>query len=67
MKAHPGCFRQDETDPTLFHYNLEFTFRHVLWEGFAHLKTIQAHKQAMNLPLFNNLPEEGYLKFLKWE
>jgi hypothetical protein len=67
LKAHPGTYWRDETDPELFHYTLEFTFRHVLWEGFAHLRTIQAHKQAMGLPPANDLPEAGYLKILKWE
>jgi hypothetical protein len=67
LKAHPGTYWRDETDPELFHYTLEFTFRHVLWEGFAHLRTIQAHKQAMGLPPENDLPEAGYLKILKWE
>jgi hypothetical protein len=67
LKAHPGTYWRDENDLELFHFTLEFTFRHVLWEGFAHLKTIQAHKEAMGLPLVNDLPEEGYLKILKWE
>ncbi len=67
LKAHPGTYWRDETDPELFHYTLEFTFRHVLWEGFAHLRTVQAHKQAMGLPLVNDLPEAGYLKILRWE
>ena len=67
LKAHPGAYWRDEGDPELFHYTLEFTFRHVLWEGFAHLRTIQAHKQAMGLPAVNDLPEEGYLKYIMWE
>lgn len=67
LKAHPGTYWRDEADPELFHFTLEFTFRHVMWEGFAHLRTVQAHKQAMGLPLINNLPEEGYLKILRWE
>lgn len=67
LKAHPGTFWRDEADPELFHFTLEFTFRHVLWEGFAHLRTIQAHKEAMGLPIVNKLPEEGYLKILRWE
>ncbi|MBT3352536.1 MAG: hypothetical protein HOC91_14900 [Nitrospinaceae bacterium] len=67
LKAHPGTYWRDESNPELFHYSLEFTFRHVLWEGFAHLKTIQMHKQAMRLPLKIDLPKEGYLKFLTWE
>ena len=67
LKAHPDAYWRDETDPDLFHYTLEFTFRHVLWEGFAHLKTVQMHKLAMGLPLAEDLPEEGYLKLLTWE
>ncbi len=49
LKTHPTEYRRDETDPDLFHYNLEYVFRHTLWECYAHLKTIQAHKKAMGL------------------
>ena len=30
IKTHPTGFWRDETDPDLFHYDLEYTFRHVL-------------------------------------
>ncbi len=67
LKAHPGGFRQDEADPEIFHYDLEYTFRHTLWESYAHLRTIQAHKEAMGLPPANEIPVVGYLKVLRWE
>ncbi len=67
LKAHATGFRPDESDPDLYHYDLEYTFRHVLWEAYAHLKTIQAHKREMGLPPENDIPEAGYLKVLRWD
>ena len=67
LKSHSRGFWKDDTDPELFHYDLEYPFLHVLWEAYAHLKTIQAHKKAMGLPPVNDIPEVGYLKVLKWE
>ena len=68
MKAHPRGVRIDEKDPSLVHYDLECTFRHVLWEGHAHLRTIQAHKQDEGLKIAVPLdPGAGYLKWLRWE
>ena len=68
LKAHPDGFRRDEKEEGLFHYTLEWTFRHVLWEGFAHLKTIQAHKKAQGLEAKVPLDESaGYLAALNWE
>ncbi len=67
LKIHPAGYLKDENDPGLFHQDLEYTFRHVLWEAYAHLKTIQAHKKALGLPLKNEIPEVGYLKILTWE
>ncbi len=67
LKAHPGRYWRDEKDPDLFHYNLEYTFRHVSWEAYAHLKTIQKHKEAEGLPPAGVIPDEGYLRLLTWE
>jgi hypothetical protein len=67
IKTHPTGFWRDETDPDLFYYDLKYTFRHVLWEAYAHLKTIQAHKREMGLPPAIEIPGAGYLKVLKWE
>jgi len=68
LKVHPSGYWRDERDPDLFHYDLEFTFRHVMWEAHAHLRTIQAHKAAEDLDFHIPLDEEtGYLKALRWE
>ncbi len=67
LKVHPTGYWRDKNNPDLFHYDLEYTFRHVLWESYAHLKTIQEHKKALGLPIRNEIPEVGYLKILNWE
>lgn len=68
LKIHPDGFWRDEKKDNVFHYNLEWTFRHVLWEGFSHLKTIQAHKQAQGIEAKATLDEGvGYLAALTWE
>jgi len=68
LKVHPGGYWRDETDPDLFHFHLEQTFRHVLWEAYAHLRTIQAHKEAEGLDFRVPLDETvGYLSVLEWE
>lgn len=68
LKIHPGGLWRDEKKDNVFHYNLEWTFRHVLWEGFAHLKTIQAHKQAQGIESKVVLDDSaGYLAALNWE
>ncbi len=68
LKIHPDGFWRDEKKDNVFHYNLEWTFRHVLWEGYAHLKTIQAHKQAQGFEAKIMLDEGvGYLAALTWE
>ena len=68
LKAHPRGVWIDEKDSGLVHYDLECTFRHVLWEGHAHLRTIQAHKQEEGLPAAVPLdPRVGYLRVLRWE
>ena len=68
LKAHPRGVWFDERDPALVHYDLECTFRHVLWEGHAHLRTIQAHKQEEGLKIAVPLDmSAGYLRVLRWE
>ncbi len=68
LKTHPGGFWRDESQENLFHYTLEWTFRHALWEGFAHLKTIQAHKRIQGIKTKIALDERiGYLAALTWE
>lgn len=66
--AHPGGFWKDESDPDLFHQNLEAAFRHCLWEAYVHLKTIQMHKRAEGLKPVASYPEdEGYIPRLVWD
>jgi hypothetical protein len=67
LKIHPTGFWRDESDPDLFHFDLEYTFRHLLWESHAHLKNIQAHKLALGLPAQAKIPETGYVKILRWD
>lgn len=68
LKAHPRGVWIDPKDPALVHYDLECTFRHVLWEGHAHLRTIQAHKREEGLKIEVPLdPGVGYLRVLRWE
>ena len=68
LKAHPRGVWIDPKDPGLVHYDLECTFRHVLWEGYAHLRTIQAHKREEGLKIEVPLdPGVGYLKVMRWE
>ncbi len=68
LKAHPRGFWRDAERDDVFHYDLEWTFRHVAWEGLAHLRTIQAHKHAEGLAPANTLEEAtGYLAALTWE
>ncbi len=68
LKTHPDGFWRDESRDDLFHYNLEWTFRHVLWEAYAHLKTIQMHKRSQGIGVKVALDESvGYLAALTWE
>ncbi|MBI1725228.1 MAG: hypothetical protein HYR52_06295 [Candidatus Tectomicrobia bacterium] len=68
LKAHPRGVWIDAKDPALVRYDLECTFRHVLWEGYAHLRTIQAHKREEGLKIEVPLdPGVGYLRVLRWE
>ena len=67
LKAHRTGVWIDPEDTELFHFNLEYTFRHMLWEAYAHLKTIQMHKKEERLEPLARIPQEGYLLVLKWE
>ena len=67
LKAHRTGVWIDPEDAELFHFNLEYTFRHMLWEAYAHLKTIQMHKKEEGLEPLVEIPQEGYLLVLKWE
>ena len=67
LKAHRTGVWIDPDDAELFHFNLEYTFRHMLWEAYAHLKTIQMHKKEEGLEPLVNIPQEGYIRVLKWE
>lgn len=67
LPAHKTGFRQDENDPLLYYQTLECTFRHILWEAYAHLITIQEFKRAQGLPARADVPREGYAASLVWE
>ena len=67
LKAHRTGVWIDPEDTELFHFNLEYTFRHMLWEAYAHLKTIQMHKKEEGMEPLVSIPQEGYLLVLKWE
>ena len=67
LKAHRTGVWIDPEDTELFHFNLEYTFRHMLWEAYAHLKTIQMHKKEEDLEPLASIPQEGYICVLKWE
>ncbi|MFQ5894736.1 MAG: hypothetical protein ACE5JJ_02830, partial [Nitrospinota bacterium] len=67
LRAHPRGIWQDEKDPDLWHYDLEWTLRHMYWEALAHLYTIQKLKEAQGLPARGEVPREGYLVVQRWE
>lgn len=67
LQAHRTGVWIDPNDADLFHYNLEYTFRHLLWEAYAHLHTIQMHKKAENMRPAVQIPQDGYLAVLTWE
>ncbi len=67
LKAHRTGVWIDPADRDLFHFNLEYTFRHILWEAYAHLNTIQMHKKAEGLAVVVEVPQGGYLPILTWE
>ena len=66
VPAHRTGLRRDENDPHLFHQTLESAMRHIVWEAWVHLKTVQHHKAAEGLPAGPPVPETGYVSILKW-
>lgn len=67
LKAHRTGVWIDPEDTELFHFNLEYTFRHMRWEAYAHLNTIQMHKKEEGMEPLVQIPQEGYIRVLKWE
>ena len=67
LKAHRTGVWIDPEDTELFHFNLEYTFRHMLWEAYAHLKTIQMHKKEENMEPLVQVPQGGYISVLRWD
>ena len=67
LKAHRTGVWIDPNDTELFHFNLEYTFRHMLWEAYAHLKTIQMHKKEEHIEPLVNIPQDGYISVLRWD
>ena len=67
LKAHRNGVWIDPEDTELFHFNLEYTFRHMLWEAYAHLKTIQMHKKEEHIEPLVNIPQDGYISVLRWD
>ncbi len=67
LKAHRIGVWIDPEDTELFHFNLEYTFRHMLWEAYAHLKTIQMHKKEEHIEPLVNIPQDGYISVLRWD
>ncbi len=67
LPAHESGFRKDESDPYLYYQTLECSFRHILWESNVHLITIQEFKRHKGLPIYANVPRDGYAAMLSWE
>ncbi len=67
LPAHERGFRRDANDALLYYQTLECTFRHILWEAYVHLITIQEFKRASGLPARWKVPRDGYAARLTWE
>jgi hypothetical protein len=67
LPANPDGLRRDPRDPEVIHQTLACAFRHILWEAWAHLKTVQAHKREEGLPPRVRVPEVGYIPRLVWD
>ncbi len=67
LPAHQSGFRKDENDPYLYYQTLECSFRHILWESYVHLITIQEFKRIKGLPIHSTIPRDGYAAMLIWE
>jgi hypothetical protein len=60
-KCHPDGIERDTNDPTVWHTNAKYIFRHMIWETLTHLNTIQRLKKAQGLPARVAIPKVGYL------
>ena len=67
LPAHSEGIWRDSEDPDLLHQTLECSVRHVIWEAWVHLKTVQLHKIAEGLPIGPPPPDTGYVALLKWD
>ncbi len=67
LPAHETGFRKDENDPYLYYQTLECSFRHILWESYVHLITIQEFKRIKGLSIHSTVPRNGYAAMLTWE
>jgi hypothetical protein len=67
LPAHSEGIWRDAEDPNLLHQTLECSVRHVFWEAWVHLKTVQLHKSAEGLPTGPPVPETGYVALLRWD
>ena len=67
LPAHEKGFRKDENDPYLYYQTLECSFRHILWESYVHLITIQEFKRIKGLSIHSTVPRDGYAAMLIWE
>jgi hypothetical protein len=59
---HPGGIWRDPKGPNTWHFTLEGTLRHLLWEVLVHLRTIQRLKMAKGLRARVEIPRVGYLR-----
>ncbi len=67
LPAHERGFRKDGKDPFLYYQTLECTFRHILWEAYVHLITVQEFKRIKGLSIRSTVPRDGYAAMLRWE
>ena len=66
-QAHTDGRRLDPSDPEKAFINLEYTFRHIWFEGLTHLYNIQRLKRAQGLAPTVQLPNEGYHTVPGWD
>lgn len=58
---HRRGIRRDAEDPESWHFSLEMSMRHILWEGTTHLFAIQLIKKELGLQRLAPIPAEGYV------
>ena len=66
-QAHTDGRRLDPADAEKAFINLEYTFRHLWFEGLTHLYNIQRLKRAQGLTPAVQLPNEGYHTVPGWD